>query len=101
MSHCPTFDVEKRIEELRSYLDPKSPNYQPKIQHINIKAVIKLYEEKKFDGTQKVFIKDGKIVPREETFKGLTPSFIEGIFFISSPINKVMVMEPVVFNITK
>jgi len=76
-----TFDVEKRIEELRSYLDPESPDYQPKNQHVNIKAVIKLYEEKKIDGTQQVFIKDGKIVSREETFKGPSPSFIEGIFY--------------------
>jgi hypothetical protein len=75
------FDIEKRIQELRSYLDPKSPDYQPENQHINIKAVIKLYEEGKIDGIQKVFIKDGKIVPEEEIFKGPSPSFIEGIFY--------------------
>ena len=74
------FDVKKRIQELRSYLDPKGPDYQPENQHINIKAAIKLYEEGKIDGIQKVFIKDGKIVPEEETFKGPSPSFIEGIF---------------------
>jgi hypothetical protein len=35
------FDVQKRIQELRSYLDPNNPNYQPEQQHINIKAAIK------------------------------------------------------------
>jgi len=64
------FDVHKRIQELRGYLDPNNPDYQPKQQHINIKAAIKLYEEGKIDGTEKVYIKDGKIVPREEVFKG-------------------------------
>jgi hypothetical protein len=73
------FDVNKRIQQLRSYLDPKSPDYQPKNQHINIKAVIELYEEGKIDGSQEVFIKNGKIVPEEETFKGPSPSFIEGM----------------------
>jgi len=75
------FDVKKRIQELRSYLDPKSPDYQPEDQHINIKAVIKLYEEGEIDGIQEVFIKDGKIVPEEETFKGPSPSFIEEICY--------------------
>jgi hypothetical protein len=75
------FDVKKRIQELRSYLDPKSPDYEPEDQHINIKAAIKLYQEGKIDGIQEVFIKDGKIVPEEETFKGPSPSFIEGICY--------------------
>jgi len=75
------FDVEKRIQELRSYLDPKSPDYQPENQHINIKAVIKLYEEGKIDGSGEVFIKDGKIVSEEETFEGPSPSFMEGISY--------------------
>jgi len=75
------FDVKKRIQQLRSCLDPKSPDYEPENQHINIKAAIKLYEEGKIDGTQEVCIKDGKIVPKEETFKGPSPSFIEGMFY--------------------
>jgi hypothetical protein len=44
------FDIQKRIQELRSYLDPNNPNYQPEQQHINIKAAIKLYEDGKIDG---------------------------------------------------
>jgi hypothetical protein len=38
------FDVQKRIQELRGYLDPNNPDYQPEQQHTNIKAAIKLYE---------------------------------------------------------
>jgi hypothetical protein len=40
---CPVpFDVQKRVQQLRSYLDPNDPNYQPEQQHTNIKAAIKL-----------------------------------------------------------
>jgi len=59
------FDVQKRIQELRGYLDPDSPKYKPE-QHINIKAAIKLYEDGKIDGMEHVFIMDGKVVPRQE-----------------------------------
>ena len=76
-----TFDVQKRIQELRSYLDPNSPDYQPEYQHTNIKAIIKLYEEGKIDGMQQVFIKDGKIVSREESYKGPSPSTSEGMHY--------------------
>jgi hypothetical protein len=75
------FDVQKRIQELRSYLDP---DYQPEQQHINIKAAIKLYEDGKIDGGEQVLIKDGKIVPENETFTGPSWSLCEGRF-ISSP----------------
>jgi hypothetical protein len=74
------FDVPKRIQTLRGYLDPNNPDYQPEIQHVNIKAAIKLYETGEIDGNQKVYIKDGKIVSREESFKGPSPSTCEGIF---------------------
>ena len=74
------FDVQKRIQELRSYLDPNNPNYQPEQQHTNIKATIKLYEDGKIDGMEQVFIKDGKIVPKEEIFKGPSMSMSEGRF---------------------
>ena len=75
-----TVDVQKRIQELRGYLDPNNPDYQPEQQHINIKAAIKLYEEGKIDGMKRVYIKDGKIVPREEIFKGPFRSLCEGRF---------------------
>jgi hypothetical protein len=74
------FDVQKRIQELRSYLDPNHPDYQPKQQHTNIKAAIKLYEDGKIDGVEQIFIKDGKIVPEEETFKGGSWSWNEGLW---------------------
>jgi hypothetical protein len=45
-------DVQKRIQQLRSYLDPNDSNYQPEQQHTNIKAVIKLYEDGKIDGVE-------------------------------------------------
>ena len=64
------FDVQRRIQQLRSFLDPNHPNYQREEQHINIKAAIQLYEDGKIDGIEEVFIKDGKIVSREEVFKG-------------------------------
>jgi hypothetical protein len=73
------FDVKQRIQELRGYLDPKDPFYQPKQQHTNIKAAIKLYEDGKIDGVEEVFIKDGKLVPEEETFKGGSWSWNEGV----------------------
>jgi hypothetical protein len=64
------FDVQKRIQELRSYLDPNDPNYQPEQQHTNIKAAIKLYEDGKIDGLRQVHIMEGKVVTEEEMCKG-------------------------------
>lgn len=46
------FNVPERIQQLRDYLDPKHPLYQPEPQHVNIKALIKLYEDGKIDGIQ-------------------------------------------------
>jgi hypothetical protein len=57
--------VQERIEQLRSYLDPSNPLYQPEPQHINIKAAITLYEDGKSDGLQRVYITSGKVVTRE------------------------------------
>ena len=80
-SHSPyLFDIEKRIQELRGYLDPNNPTYQPEQQHTNIKAAIKLYEDGKIDGWEHVFIKDGKVVPEEEIFTGKAWSWSEGIW---------------------
>jgi hypothetical protein len=50
-------DIQKRIQELRGYLDPNNPTYQPEQQHTNIKAAIKLYEDGKIDGAEQVFIR--------------------------------------------
>jgi hypothetical protein len=61
-------DIQKRIQELRGYLDPNNPNYQPEQQHTNIKAAIKLYE-------------DRKVVPRKEIFRGNPWSRCEGRFY--------------------
>jgi len=46
------FDVQKRVQELRGYLDPNNPHYKPKEQHTNIKAAIKLYEDGGIDGVE-------------------------------------------------
>jgi len=75
-----TIDVKKRIEELRGYLDPNNPEYEPKEQHINIEAAIKLYENGKIDGVEHVYIKEGKVVSREEIFEGPSCSWSEGIW---------------------
>jgi hypothetical protein len=64
------FDVQKRIHELRGYLDPNSPQFQPEQQHVNIKAAIELSEDGKIDGWQQVHIMEGKVVTKEEMFKG-------------------------------
>jgi hypothetical protein len=72
------FDLPKCIQELRGYLDPNNPHYEPERQHINIKAAIKLYEDGKIDGVERVFIMDGKVVPEEKIFKGPSCSWSEG-----------------------
>ena len=68
--HPVPFDVQKRIQQLRTYLDPNHPKYEREQQHINIKAIIKLYEDGEIDGIKEVFVKDGKVVSEEEVFKG-------------------------------
>jgi hypothetical protein len=73
-------DIQKRIQELRGYLDPNNPTYQPEQQHTNIKAAIKLYEDGKIDGAEQVFIKDGKVVARKEIFRRSPWSWFEGRF---------------------
>jgi hypothetical protein len=72
------FNVQKRIQELRGYLDPNNPNYQPEQQHINIKAVIKLYEDGKINGKEEVFIMDGKLVPEEGMYTEESWAWSEG-----------------------
>jgi hypothetical protein len=74
------FDVQKRVEELRGYLDPNNPHYQPEGQHTNIKAAIKLYEDGTIDGVEQVFIMNGKVVLKEEIFKRKGWSWSEGRF---------------------
>ena len=77
----PPRDIPKRIEELRGYLDPNNPEYQPEQQHINIKAAIALYESGAIDGIQEVYIMDGKIVPQWRIFQGPGCSWNEGMAF--------------------
>jgi hypothetical protein len=59
------FDVEERLQQLHSYLEPGNPMYQPEPQHINIKAAIKLYKDGKIDGLQQVYIMNGEVVTKE------------------------------------
>ncbi len=74
----PPFDVQKRIEELRSYMDPNNRFYQPERQHVNIEAIIRLYENKEINGTKPVHVMDGKIISWEQMFKGPLCSWTEG-----------------------
>jgi hypothetical protein len=60
--HAP-FDVQKRIQELHGYLDPNNPHYEREEQHTNIKAVIKIYEDRKIDGMKQVFYNGWKDCP--------------------------------------
>jgi hypothetical protein len=71
------FDVQERIKQLHGYLDPKNPQYEREEQHVNIKAAIKLYEDGKIDGLQHVYIMEGKIVTRQEVFKGTAWAWFE------------------------
>lgn len=71
------FDVPARIKALQGYLDPNNPSYQPERQHLNIRAVIKLYEEGKISGLERTTVIDGKVAPHEEAFKSKTGSWTE------------------------
>ncbi|KAI9768493.1 MAG: hypothetical protein M1840_004903 [Geoglossum simile] len=62
------FDVQKRIQQLYSYLDPSDPWYQPEQQHTNIRAAIKLYQDGKIDGVEQVYIIGGEAVSQEEAY---------------------------------
>ncbi|KAI9769494.1 MAG: hypothetical protein M1840_003971 [Geoglossum simile] len=75
------FDVQERIEQLHSYLDPSNPLYQPEPQHINIKAAITLYEDGKIDGIQHVYITGGKVVTREVANNTMTWVWAEGVHY--------------------
>ncbi|KAI9767992.1 MAG: hypothetical protein M1840_005304 [Geoglossum simile] len=75
------FDVQKRILQLRSYLDPNDPQYQPEPQHVNIKAAIELYEQGKIDGHQRIYIRNGQVITREESFKGPNWAWGEGLHY--------------------
>jgi hypothetical protein len=81
------FDVQKRIQELRGYLDPKNPQYERKEQHANIRAAIQLYEDGKIDGEEEVCIMEGKVVTKQEVFKGTAWAWIEVHSFKSLPKN--------------
>jgi antitoxin component YwqK of YwqJK toxin-antitoxin module len=71
--------MEAKIDYSKIEFSLNHPDYEPEYQHGNIKAAIKLYEEGKIDGMQRVYIKDGKIVSRAEAFKGPSPSMGEGL----------------------
>jgi hypothetical protein len=78
----PVFDVEARIKTLPGYLDPSNPNYQPERQHVNIRAVIKLYEEGKIDGLHRTTVIDGKIAPHEKAFTAKSRSWTEVLLLL-------------------
>jgi len=51
--------------------------YQVKDQHVNIRAVIKLYEDGKIDGSERVYVMQGKVVTRGEMHKGTAWAWAE------------------------
>ena len=71
---CPNpipFDVSKRIQTLREFLDPTSPHYQREGQHANIRALIELYESgKRTDNSQEIWLANGKIVTMSQALAG-------------------------------
>jgi hypothetical protein len=79
------FDVQGRIQQLHDFLDPKHPLYQPEQQHVNIKALIKLYEDKKIDGIQEVWVMEGKVVTEEEAINYTGWAWQEVCLFLFPP----------------
>ncbi|OBT51906.1 hypothetical protein VE04_06794 [Pseudogymnoascus sp. 24MN13] len=69
----PVFDIEARIKTLQGYLDPSNPNYQPERQHVNIRAVIKLYEEGKIDGLHRTTVMGRLHLMRRPSLPSLGP----------------------------
>jgi hypothetical protein len=79
------FDVKKRIQELRDCLDPKHPHYECEQQHVNIRAAIQLYEDGKIDGSEPVFIMEGKVITEQELYEATTWTWVEVHSFKSLP----------------
>lgn len=67
------FDASKRLQQLKDGLDPKSSFYYfYEVQHNNIRAAIKAYEEGKIPlGSTRYFL-DGKSVPEAEAARAHT-----------------------------
>ena len=66
----PVIDVASRLQMLRKFLDPTSPEYfDRERQHPNLRAAIRAYETGEIDGTKRVWFADGKIVTYEEAMK--------------------------------
>lgn len=80
---CPPvpFDVKTRIKELRCHLDPKHAYYEDPLQHQNIEAVIRLYEEGKINGVDTVYVQRGKIISWEDILKDPGPVWLEEISY--------------------
>lgn len=78
---CPPvpFNVQARINELRSHLDPNSPLYECPEQHENIKAAITLYEQGKINGVDRVFIRRGKLIQWKDISKDPAWTWVEGM----------------------
>jgi hypothetical protein len=57
-------DPNKRILELESYLDPKSPDFMSEQEHENVKTAIRLYKEGTIDGSncKQVCVNEGKVM---------------------------------------
>lgn len=61
------FQVKERIRQLQDGLNPSSPFYEREGQHMNIRALIKLYGSgQMLDNSRECWILKGKVVSREE-----------------------------------
>ena len=64
----PKFNVQTRLEDIRGFLDPKSPRYREG-QRDNIRAAIRAYESGEIDGSEVVWFAGGKLVSEETTIE--------------------------------
>jgi hypothetical protein len=61
------FDMEQHVAKLYESLNPKSPSYERESQHVNIRALINLYESgKRKSNVEEVWIMGGKVVTKKE-----------------------------------
>ena len=59
------FDMQARVRQLRTFLDPSDPWYQPEAQHVNIRKVIELYLDGTIDGSEKIYVSEGRVITKE------------------------------------
>ena len=70
-------DVRTRINQLRAFLNPEDPWYEREAQHVNIRALIELYENGILDGTKTTYISEGKVITKAEFDRATTWCIID------------------------